>query len=228
MSGTDPTPAVNPLPPVVVVLFLAIAIPEAIFSLGAAGVIGGPEAIGWRNAAIQTYAFSGSVFDWMLANRVFPADQMMRFVSYPFVHFSLTHAVIAGVFVLALGKMVAEKFGQWQMAVIFFASAAAGAALYGLILNDRYPVAGAFPPAYGLVGAFTFLLWRGLGALGENQVRAFTLIGVLLGVQLLFGLLFGGSNDWVADLGGFATGFGLSFVLAPGGWASIRARIRHD
>ncbi|MGV6850252.1 MAG: rhomboid family intramembrane serine protease [Marinibacterium sp.] len=228
MQQGDPERAVNPLPPVVVVLFLAMAVPETLFSLGAAGVIGGPEAIGWRNAAVQTFAFSGDVFDWMVTNRIWPADQLMRFVTYPFVHFSLTHAAIAGVFILALGKMVAEKFGQWQMAVIFFASAAFGALLYGLLLNDPYPLAGAFPPAYGLVGAFTFLLWRGLGALGENQVRAFTLIGVLLGVQLLFGLLFGGSPDWVADLGGFAAGFALSFVLAPGGWGAIRARIRHD
>ena len=35
-------------------------------------------------------------------------------------------------------------------------------------------------------------------------------------------------NDWVADLGGFVAGFVLSFVLAPGGWAAIRARIRHE
>lgn len=228
MSNIHQEPAVNPLPPVVIILFLAIVIPEAVFSLGAAGVAGGPSAIGWRSAAIQTYAFSGDIFDWMIRNQVWPPEHVMRFVTYPFVHFSLTHAVIAGVFVLALGKMVAEKFGQWQMAVIFFASAAFGALSYGLLLNDGLPLAGAFPAAYGLVGAFTFLLWRGLGALGENQVRAFTLIGVLLGVQLVFGLLFDGSNDWVADLGGFVAGFGLSFVLAPGGWASIRARIRHD
>ena len=228
MSHAPQEPAVNPLPPVVVALFIAIVVPEAIFSLGQAGLVGGPGAVGWRQAAIQTYAFSGDVFDWMLANGIWPGEHLIRFVSYPFVHFSITHAAIAGVFVLALGKMVAEKFGQWQMLAIFVLSGAFGAPVYGLVLDDPYPLGGAFPPDYGLVGAFTFLLWRGLGAVGENQARAFTLIGALLGIQLLFGLIFGGSGDWVADLAGFVAGFGLSFFLAPGGWASIRAKIRHD
>lgn len=228
LSDPYSEPAVNPLPPVVVALFIAVAVPEMIFSLGEAGVVGGPEAIGWRSAAIQTYAFSGDIFDWMLQNNTWPVEHLIRFISYPFVHFSLTHAAIAGVFLLALGKMVAEKFGQWQMLAIFSISGAFGALIYALVLNDPFPLGGAFPADYGLIGAFTYLLWRGLGAVGENQARAFTLIAALLGIQLLFGLIFGGSNDWIADLAGFTAGFGLSFFLAPGGWARIRARIRHD
>lgn len=228
MSQGNPEPAVNPLPPVVVALFIAVAVPETLFSLGAAGVIGGPAGSSWRLAAIQKYAFSSDIFDWMWANGTWPFEHLIRFVTYPFVHFSITHAAIAGVFLLALGKMVAEKFGQWQMLAIFLISGAVGALAYAVILNQPYPLGGAFPPDYGLVGAFTFLIWRGLGAVGENQARAFTLIGALLGVQLLFGLVFGGNGDWVADLAGFATGFALSFVLAPGGWASLRAKIRRD
>ena len=48
MSEGYSEPAVNPLPPVVVALFIAVVVPEALFSLGAAGVIGGPGAVGWR------------------------------------------------------------------------------------------------------------------------------------------------------------------------------------
>lgn len=220
--------AVNPLPPVVVALFIAVAVPELIFSLGESGLIGGPEAVGWRSAAIQTYAFSADIFDWMIRNQTWPVEHLIRFISYPFVHFSITHAAIAAVFLVALGKMVAEKFGQWQMLAIFSISGAFGALIYALVLNDPFPLAGSFPADYGLIGAFTFLLWRGLGAVGANQSRAFSLIAMLLGVQLLFGLLFGGSNDWIADLAGFGAGFAMSFFLAPGGWASIRAQIRRD
>ncbi len=64
--------------------------------------------------------------------------------------------------------------------------------------------------------------------MGANQSRAFTLIAFLMGIQLVFGLIFGGSKDWVADLAGFATGFALSFFLAPGGWARMRGKMRHD
>ena len=61
-----------------------------------------------------------------------------------------------------------------------------------------------------------------------NQFRAFTLIGFLMGIQLIFALFFDVSKDWVADLAGFATGFMLSFLLVPGGWAKILAKLRQE
>ena len=48
MSHPDDQSPVNPLPPVVVALFLVIAGVEVAFSLGARGIVGGPEAVGWR------------------------------------------------------------------------------------------------------------------------------------------------------------------------------------
>jgi membrane associated rhomboid family serine protease len=229
-DGRDEKPvmAVNPLPPAVLALFVAIIGIEAAFTLGARGILGGPDAVGWRLAAIQSYAFSGDIFDWMLANGIWPAEHLLRFVSYPFVHAGFTHALFAGVILLAMGKMTAEKFGQAAMLIVFFASGIGGALVYALLLDDPVPLMGAFPSVYGLIGAFTYMLWKSLSSVGENQARAFALIGFLMGFQLLFGLLFGGTSDWVADLAGFAVGFGLSFLLAPGGWASIRGRIRHD
>ena len=51
---------------------------------------------------------------------------------------------------------------------------------------------------------------------------------MLLAIQLVFGLIFGGSGDWIADAFGFGFGFVSSFVLAPGGWARLREKLRHD
>lgn len=79
-----------------------------------------------------------------------------------------------------------------------------------------------------MIGAFTFLLARSLASVGSNQARAFSLIAVLMGIQLLFGLFGGVQNDWVADLAGFVIGFGMSYVVSPGGWARIRGKVRHD
>ncbi|TCP39920.1 rhomboid family intramembrane serine protease [Rhodovulum marinum] len=227
MSPDPDAHPINPLPPVVWLLVLPVIAMEVVLNLGARGIIGGPEAVGWRLAAFQDYAFSGQVFDWMLSNGRFPPSQMMRFVTYPFVHGGVTHAVFVVVFILALGKMVGEIFRAWAVLVVFFGSAIVGAAAYGLLLDDPMPLVGGYPAVYGLIGAFTFLLWVRLAGTGANQYRAFTLIGFLLGIQLVFGLLFGGSNDWVADVAGFATGFGLSFVVSPGGWGRVRAKLRH-
>jgi membrane associated rhomboid family serine protease len=48
----------------------------------------------------------------------------------------------------------------------------------------------------------------------------------LLGAQLLFSLLFGGADYWVADLAGFVAGFALSFVVSPGGVSRLTSRLR--
>ncbi len=226
MSDQPNTPAVNPLPPVVAALFLVLLGIEIVFFLANRGIIGGPESIGWRNAAIQTYAFSDRVFDWMRETGRWPAEHVIRFFSYPFIHVSFTHALFAGVILLAMGKMVAEVFGQLTFLLIFVLSGAFGALAYGLMLNDPIWLTGAYPSVYGLIGGFTYILWRSLSSVGANQARAFTLITFLMGFQLLFGLLFGTDNTWVADLSGFATGFVMSIVLAPGGWSDLMTRIR--
>ncbi|MDU8912912.1 rhomboid family intramembrane serine protease [Aestuariicoccus sp. MJ-SS9] len=217
---------VNPLPPVVAALFLFIAGIELAFSLGARGIIGGPGAVGWRLAALQQYAFSGEILSWMWATGSWRFEHLIRFVTYPFVHATFTQALFAGAMLLALGKMVAEAMGGVAMLAVFVVSGIGGALAYGVLLNDPQPLFGAFPPVYGLIGAFTYLLWMRLGQLGAPQVRAFSLIGFLLFIQLLFGLLFGGGNDWVADLAAFATGFSLSILLVPGGWARLLAYLR--
>jgi membrane associated rhomboid family serine protease len=128
---------------------------------------------------------------------------------------------------LALGKMVAEVFRWWGVLVVFLGSAAVGGAAYGLLVPGlRTQLIGAYPGVYGLIGAFTFLIWTKLALVGANRLRAFSLIGILLAVQLVFGLLFGGSWDWVAEIAGFATGFLLSFVVSPGGFRRVVEMVR--
>ncbi|MEP2718681.1 rhomboid family intramembrane serine protease [Pseudophaeobacter sp.] len=228
MSDDPNISPVNPLPPAVVALVLVIMGIEAAFSLGMRGIVGGPEAIGWRLSAFQSYAFSSEVFWWMVETGQWPREHLIRFLSYAFVHGGFTHALFVCVFVLAMGKMVGEVMGDLAMVLIFVASAIGGAVGYAVFIGGAVPVIGGFPAVYGLIGAFTYILWRQLSLVGAQQSRAFSLIAFLMGIQLLFGLLFGGQQDWVADLCGFATGFGLSFFLAPGGWARIRNGMRRD
>ncbi|MGR3714927.1 MAG: rhomboid family intramembrane serine protease [Shimia sp.] len=228
MSHPDDQSPVNPLPPVIVALFLVLVGIEATLWAGSTGLIGGPSAVGWRLATVQQYAFSAEIFDWMLATGAWPLEHVKRFVSYLFVHVSFTHALFGGVLLLAIGKMVGEVFSQLATLIVFWGSGIAGALGYALILDPDLPLVGSYPGVYGLIGAFTFLLWARLGVLGAPQARAFSLIGVLVGIQLLFGLLFGSNPDWVADVVGFAAGFLMSFVLVPGGWQRIREKIRRD
>ncbi len=216
----------NALPPIVVALALLIFGVEVIFQAGARGFVGGPDAVGWRIDGIQEYAFSGVIFDWMAETGRWSFEHLKRFVTYPFIHHSFTHALMVIVFLLALGKMVGEVFGTFAVLAVFFLSAMAGALAYALLLDDPQPLYGGYPAVYGLIGSYTFMLWISLTGTGNTRYTAFTLIGFLLGIQLIFGLLFGGNKDWLADIFGFATGFFLSFALVPGAWGRMMQKMR--
>lgn len=216
---------VNPLPPVVWLLAAPIIIGEILFGLGSAG-LAGEAATAWRLEALQRFAFDPDILRQMLAQNLWPWRQVARILTYPFVHASLTQAVMAIVFILALGKFVGEIFAGWAVAVVFFGATVLGALVYTAMPFTHMALFGAYPGAYGLIGAFTWILWMRIGGNPQHRARAFSLIGMLAAVQLVFAAIFGANPDWIAEFAGFAAGFVLSFVVAPGGWRRTLDRLR--
>ncbi|MCU0815987.1 MAG: rhomboid family intramembrane serine protease [Cypionkella sp.] len=220
-------PPLNPLPWVVWAIALPIIALEIVVALAGRGLVGGAEGVGWRLQAMERFAFSPELMRYMMEIGSYPLDGIHRLFTYSLVHGTTMHAVFVVVILLALGKMVGEVFRWWAVLVVFFGSAAMAAVIYTLILPEvRQPLIGGYPAVYGLIGGFTFLLWVNLAAVGANKYRAFSLIGFLLAVQLVFGLLFGGGWEWVADVAGFVTGFLLSFVVSPGGARRVLDKLR--
>ena len=228
MDTDHNAPPLNPLPWIVWVLALPLIAMEIVLSLAGAGVVGGAQGGGWRIQAVERFGLFPELLKHQWETGGYPLEELPRLVSYVAVHGNFTHALFAIVMLLALGKMVGEVFRWWGVLVVFLGSAAVGGAAYGLLIPGlRTQLIGAYPGVYGLIGAFTFLIWTKLALVGANRLRAFTLIGMLLVIQLVFGLLFGGNWDWVAEVTGFATGFLLSFVVSPGGFQRAVALIRH-
>jgi membrane associated rhomboid family serine protease len=218
---------INPLPMIVWLLALPLIAMELVVSLAEAGLVGGATGIGWRLQAVERFAMFPEQLRSQLENGGRPHGEWLRLVTYPLIHATFTHAIFAVVILLALGKMVGEIFRWWGVVAVVLGATIVGALAYGLLIPG-VPVRlmGAYPPVYGLIGAFTFLLWTNLARTGANKYRAFSLIGALLFFQLVFGVLFGGTWDWVADIAGFAAGFLLSFVVSPGGWTRVVEMIR--
>ncbi|MDO5659092.1 MAG: rhomboid family intramembrane serine protease [Paracoccus sp. (in: a-proteobacteria)] len=222
----------NTLPAAVWLLAAPIIASEALFGLAGLGFISGAQGVGMRVNAVGMTAYlpEFGLRAWALGE--FDMNLFQRMLTYPFIHGSFVHAAFVLVFTLALGKLVAEQFRPWAFVALFFGSAIGAAVIYtlaaGLIGGRAYPLIGGYPAVYGLVGAFTFILWVRLGMEHANRLRAFSLIGMLLLFQLVFGLLQGGGGYvWIADVSGFAVGFALSFVLIPGGFARAMRAIRH-
>jgi membrane associated rhomboid family serine protease len=217
----------NPLPVIVWVLALPLIAMEAVLSLADAGLVGGAQGIGWRLQAVERFGLFPELLRYQWETGGQPYEELMRLVTYPLVHGSFTQALFAVVFLLALGKMVGEIFRWWAVLIVVFGSAVVGGLTYGLLIPGlRTQLIGAYPAVYGLIGAFTFLLWVNLARSGANRYRAFSLIGTLLFFQLVFGVLFGATWLWVSEVAGFATGFLLSFFVSPGGWSRVMDKIR--
>jgi len=230
MSDDDdyqrPESPINALPPVIIALALLIIGIEVVFQLASAGIIGGPRGVGWRLAAVEEYGFSAAVLDRVLVNGDYSFDMLKRFVTYPFINTQLTSVAFCAALTLALGKFTAEYYGGLKVLFVYLLTSVVGAIVYGLLVDGRYPLLGGFTPVYGLIGAYTYALWLRLGQAGERQIMAFRLIGFLLALQLVFGLIFDVGQQWIAELAGFATGFVICTILAPGGWATMLARMR--
>lgn len=231
MRSSLPESPLNPLPPVIWLLTLPVIASEAVFALGGAGLIGGAEGVGLRLSAIRMAAFPPELAQRAWTLGAFDVEQMYRFLSFVFIHVNAMHALFVVVFTLALGNMVAQNFRPWAVLALYFGSAIGGALVYAAIIQAvgarSAPLIGGYPAVYGLVGAFTFLIWTRLAAENANRMRAFTLIGMLLLFQLVFGLIFGGAGlGWIAEIAGFGFGFALSFVLVDGGMARTLAQLR--
>jgi membrane associated rhomboid family serine protease len=203
---------INPLPPIILIITLILILTELIFQLSKASVMFGESGQILRNNVIIQYAFYGSLQDWMFNNGILRWEFAIRYFTYPFVHLSFMQTLIATVMFLALGKMVCEIYNGLLFFALVFASSVSGAFFYGLILDDQFPLTGLFPAIYGLIGAYTYILWISLRSVGAKSANAFTLVAVLLGIQIIFKFLFNGTNDWIADLFGFLTGFLFAFL----------------
>ncbi|MGV8987707.1 MAG: rhomboid family intramembrane serine protease [Cypionkella sp.] len=233
MSDLNEAP-INPLPAVTWALSLPMIAMEVVLNAGSSGVVGGPNAIGWRVQAMQDFAFSPDYLRQMFILQQYPLDGLYRPFTYSFVHQDLTQSVFVIVLLLALSKFVGEVFQWWAVLLVFFASSAVAAVAYTAIPYAHGPLIGGYPAVYGLIGAFTYVNWMQQAGQGAQRLRAFRLIGFLLGIRIAFGafslIAYGsgqGANwDWTAEVAGFATGFGLSFIVSPGGWGRILTLIR--
>jgi membrane associated rhomboid family serine protease len=227
MNQDHNAPPLNPLPPVVWILALPLIAMEIALSLAEAGLVGGAQGIGWRLQAVERFAAFPELLRHQWETGGYPLEELHRLVSYALVHGTFTNALFAVVMLLALGKMVGEIFRWWAVLAVVLGSAVAGALAYGFLIPDmRAPLIGAYPAVYGLIGAFTYIIFTSLSRSGANKYRAFSLIGFLLLAQFLFGVLFGTDWGWVADISGFAAGFLLSFVVSPGGWRRLLQQVR--
>jgi len=227
LSNYDKPPVVNPIPAAILVILAGIILVEATIFFGFGGFIGKPGAAYERLFLIQNYGVPPNLVNWMFDTKNFSFDYLLRFIAYSFVNFSGLSVIFAAVLLLALGKIVGEVFSPLSVILIWILSTSLASIFYSVSTTTDQILVGSYPGVYGFVGAYTFVSWITLRlAKNKNQSLAFSLIVVLMSVQLLFSFLFGTGQLWIADFGGFVTGFLISFFLIPGGIKRILSVLR--
>ena len=216
----------NSIPLVPLALVIVIALIELTLTAAANGLLGGAQGVGWRSTVFNNFQFYPEIMTEIFERGRGTFDLWKRFATYPFLHQGGIHALWACVLLLALGKFVGEIFHPLAFLLLFFVCSIFGAAIYGLLAWQNTQLIGAYPGVYGLIGAYTYLMWLTLGRMGENQLKAFQLIGILLGILLVYSMLFGSTPTWIAEVAGFLVGLFIAPLLAPGGWSAFLKRVR--
>ena len=219
----SPTPAVNPLPSAVIVLFLIVVLSEIYIAGAEARLWGSFDA---RIGLIRQFSFMPEGFERAMSAGLWIPELFWRMLTYPFVHVSLMQGIFASVFILALGKFVGEVLGNFAVVAIFFSSAIFAALGFVLFANSNFPLFGGFPAAYGLIGAFSFVLFSRSEGLLSQQLMAFRLLGILMVINISFSLLQEGPPIWIAEFCGAVTGFISAAIIHPGGIRVIVSKFR--
>jgi len=167
------------------------------------------------------------------------AADLWTFVTYAFIHGSVTHLAVNSVWLLPFGAAVARRFGAIRFLAFFAVTAAAGAAAHLLTADE--PMVGASAAISGCMAASTRFAFRRGGPLDPargpdaepyqmpampltvalRDRRIIVFIGAWLGLNLLFGLgaaaLVGLDEKiaWQAHIGGFLAGLLLFSLFDP-------------
>ncbi len=142
---------------------------ELAIQLQSAGLLGAGAAMGWREAMFRHVMLLPEMLRLQWETGGHPTDELYRLVSYALVHASFSDTLFATVLFLALGKAVGEILHWWAMLVVVLCALVAGGLAYGLLIPGmKAPLVGAYPAVYGLIGAFTSLIFSNL-ARGSGQ-----------------------------------------------------------
>ena len=201
------------MPLVVLIVISVVGAVELFFQGAENGIIRGVDSVGLRVTWAQLLGFRAAVFEGMLLSNNYPPEHIMRIVTFNFVQRDLLSAIIGLAIFAALGKHVAERFGQMCFLAVFLISPIVGVALYVLLTGSTGLIIGLFPAVFAMIGGYTVSQIETRRELGETILPAFSLIAFFMSIQLIFYFVFGASTEWIAEFFAFVAGFILTYLI---------------
>ena len=210
-------PGIHPNSPAVLWLVGLTCLPEALFTLLSADLIGQGNL---RNLALAYGAFWNGVLreGW---TTLYPFQRELMFVTYAFLHGGFLHLIGNMIAVLALGGIVVARIGQQGFLLLYALTAIGGAAGFALLSGSTSPMIGASGAVFGLLGAWKFWEWQVRRKMRADMGPLWRSLLGLAALNVLLWVLLSGLLAWEAHLGGFVTGVLFAAIVTP----SLRYRI---
>lgn len=203
-----PTEPNRPLPRALVALVLVIAAIECLLSASDAGLIGDPTL---RARFLQTGAFWTPLLHG--AEPIFALQPYTMFLSHALLHGGFLHMAMNMVILLALGRFIADRYGDGVLLPLFFVGAVAGGAAYGLLSAGQVPMVGASGADFAFIGVWTVWDLRRHRAARVPATPVWTRVAVLVEINVAMYIGLDGMLAWQAHLGGFLAGCAYGAVL---------------
>ena len=150
----------------------------------------------------------GAMFGPLIAD-----GQYWRLFTAIFLHIGIFHMALNSLALFIFGRLVEAIFGSSRFAALYIVAGLGGSAT-SYLFNSIALAAGASGAIFGVLGALTAYFYVQRNVMGEMARRNLMSLLVLAGINLVFGLLFPGVDNW-AHLGGFVFGAALGLRLAP-------------
>jgi membrane associated rhomboid family serine protease len=209
-------------PPMIWTMAGLLVLIEAIIAASDAGYL--PP--GLRYVAYSHFAFDDRFFEAARSGQEVPLGFYATFFTHAFLHGGFAHLLMNTVVFLALGSHLCRAVGERATLMLFFGTAAAGALLFGLIVNTGtafVPMVGCSGALFGFLGAMKRWEWRYVTAnrLPTRRFWSTILALTLINIILALGTIGGAGVAWEAHLGGFIAGWIAAGALTPRRGAAI-------
>lgn len=136
-------------------------------------------------------------------------------ITYAFLHGGWLHVAVNSLMLLALGAGFEKQMGSQKTAFVFFGSSILAAFLhFAFTPHSQALVIGASGGISGLFGGLLYLMFLN-GQFGTRANFNKALL-VFIGISVIFGLLGGPGGApiaWIAHIGGFLGGVGLTYFI---------------
>lgn len=212
--GHTPAPDLMPDPPParavwpLVLLALALALPEALF-LGADAGLWGSRI--WRQTCWQYGGFWAGLWRGWEPN--YPAQPWAMILTYSLLHAGPGHLAgnLAGLW--AAAGALRPRFGPGQVLAVWAAGVLGGGLAFGVLATSPAPMIGASGAVFGLVGAWWWADTARPRPLPCRVLRAAGLCLLLIAVNVAMFAASAAGIAWETHLGGFLAGAALAAIL---------------